>query len=98
MDLMNIVRIAKVVALLAFVLPWVAISCSVPGSGTVDLATASGIELIQGKMTADPGAEKQLQGGMGSMFGQQGGHHGQQGEGLEMVHRARASSGVAKKS
>ena len=76
MDLMNIVRIAKVVALLAFVLPWVAISCSVPGSGTVDLATASGIELIQGKMTANPDAEKQLQGGMGSMFGQQGGSPG----------------------
>ena len=76
MDLMNIVRIAKVVALLAFVLPWVAISCSVPGSGTVDLATASGIELIQGKMTANPNAEKQLQGGMGGMFGQQGGSLG----------------------
>lgn len=76
MNLMNIVRIAKVIALLAFVLPWVAISCSVPGSGTVDLATASGIELIQGKMTANPNAEKQLQGGMGNMFGQQGGSLG----------------------
>lgn len=69
MNLMNIARIAKVIALLAFVLPWVAISCSVPGSGTVDLATASGIELIQGKMTANPDAEKQLSGGMSNMLG-----------------------------
>lgn len=69
MNVMNVVRIAKVIALLAFVLPWVAISCSIPGQGTVDLATASGIELIQGKMTANADAEKQLSGGMGSMFG-----------------------------
>ncbi|MBK8838802.1 MAG: hypothetical protein IPO30_08930 [Hyphomonadaceae bacterium] len=69
MSLMNIVRIAKIVALLAFVLPWVAVSCSVPGQGTIDLATASGIELIQGKMTANPDAEKQMGRGMGNMFG-----------------------------
>ncbi len=69
MSLMNIVRIAKIVALLAFVLPWVAVSCSIPGQGTVDLATASGLELIQGKMTANPDAERQMSGGMGSMFG-----------------------------
>jgi hypothetical protein len=65
MNLMNVVRIAKVIALLAFVLPWVAISCSVPGQGSIDLATASGIELIQGKMTANPDAEKQMSRGMG---------------------------------
>lgn len=65
---MNIVRIAKIVALLAFVLPWVAVSCSVPGQGTIDLATASGIELIQGKMTANPDAEKQMGRGMGNML------------------------------
>ncbi|MNS57432.1 hypothetical protein D3C72_903170 [compost metagenome] len=29
---------------------------------------------------------------------EQGGHHGQQGEGLEMVHAVQAASGVAKKS
>jgi hypothetical protein len=69
MNVMNVVRIAKVIALLAFVLPWVAISCSIPGQGTVDLATASGIELIQGKMTANPDAEKQISGGMGGAFG-----------------------------
>lgn len=69
MSLMNIARIAKVVALLAFVLPWVAVSCSIPGQGTVDLATASGIELIQGKMTANKDAERQMTQGMGSMFG-----------------------------
>lgn len=68
MSLMNIVRIAKIVALLAFVLPWVAVSCSIPGQGTVDLATASGIELIQGKMTANPDAERQMSQGVGSMF------------------------------
>lgn len=57
---MNVVRIAKVVALLAFVLPWVAVSCQ-----GVDLATASGIELIQGKMTSNPEATQQL----GQRFG-----------------------------
>ena len=41
MTLMNVVRIAKVLALLAFVLPWAAVSCN-----NVDVATASGIELI----------------------------------------------------
>lgn len=53
--IMNIVRIAKVVALLAFVLPWVAVSCN----GT-DIATASGIELIQGTMSENPEAAKQM--------------------------------------
>lgn len=58
--IMNIVRIAKVVALLAFVLPWAAISCS----GT-DLATASGIELIQGTMSENPQASEQFAASMG---------------------------------
>jgi hypothetical protein len=64
MDLMNIVRIAKVVALLAFALPWVAVSCQ-----NVDVATASGIELMQGKMTANPDFEKQLGQQMGGFGG-----------------------------
>jgi hypothetical protein len=64
MDLMNIVRIAKVVALLAFALPWVAVSCQ-----NVDVATASGIELMQGKMTANPDFEKQLGQRMGGFGG-----------------------------
>ncbi len=58
--IMNIVRIAKVVALLAFVLPWVAVSCN----GT-DLATASGIELIQGTMSENPDAANQMAAAMG---------------------------------
>lgn len=70
---MNVVRIAKIVALLAFVLPWVAVSCSVPGQGSVDLATASGIELIQGKMSANPEADRQMSRNMGGMFGAQNG-------------------------
>jgi hypothetical protein len=53
--MLNIIRIAKVVALLAFVLPWVAVSCR-----DVDLATASGIDLIQGTMTQNPQAAQQL--------------------------------------
>lgn len=57
---MNIVRIAKIIALLAFFLPWAAVSCQ----GT-DVATASGIELMQGKMTANPDFERQAAG----MFG-----------------------------
>lgn len=61
---MNIVRIAKVVALLAFVLPWAAISCS----GT-DLATASGIELIQGTMSENPQASEQMAAAMGMPAG-----------------------------
>lgn len=69
MTTINVVRIAKIIALLAFILPWVAVSCSVPGQGSVDIATASGIELIQGKMTANPDAEKQMTQGMGGMFG-----------------------------
>ncbi len=58
--MINIVRIAKVVALLAFVLPWVAVSCS-----GVDIATSSGVELIQGKMTANPDAAQQISAQMG---------------------------------
>ena len=64
MDLMNIVRIAKVVALLAFALPWVAVSCQ-----NVDVATASGIELMQGKMTPNPDFEKQMGQQMGGLGG-----------------------------
>jgi hypothetical protein len=60
MSLMNVARIAKVVALLAFVLPWVAVSCN-----TVDIATATGIELIQGKMTENPEAGRQISARMG---------------------------------
>ena len=64
MNLMKIVRIAKIVALLAFVMPWVAVSCQ-----NVDVATASGIELMQGKMTANPDFEKQLGQRMGGLGG-----------------------------
>lgn len=62
--IMNIVRIAKVVALLAFVLPWVAVSCN----GT-DIATASGIELIQGTMSENPDAANQMGAAMGMPAG-----------------------------
>ncbi|MEZ6029977.1 MAG: hypothetical protein R3C46_09510 [Hyphomonadaceae bacterium] len=65
--MINIVRIAKVVALLAFVLPWVAVSCS-----GVDLATSSGVELIQGKMTANADASKQMAAQMGGLGGGMG--------------------------
>jgi hypothetical protein len=58
--MLNIIRIAKIVALLAFVLPWVAVSCQ-----GVDIATASGIELIQGTMTTNPEASQQF----GARFG-----------------------------
>ena len=64
---LNIIRIAKVVALLAFVLPWVAVSCS-----GEDLATSSGIELIQGKMTANPQASEQMAAQMGGLGGGMG--------------------------
>ena len=60
MNLMNVARIAKVIALLAFVLPWVAVSCQ-----NVDVATASGIELIQGRMSENPDAGKQMAARMG---------------------------------
>ena len=60
MGLMNFVRIAKIVALLAFFLPWAAVSCQ-----GADMATASGIELIQGKMTANPDFERQAAGAFG---------------------------------
>jgi len=61
MTLMNVVRIAKVLALLAFVLPWAAVSCN-----NVDVATASGIELIQGTMSKNPEAGRQFSRQMGS--------------------------------
>ena len=64
---LNVVRIAKVVALLAFVLPWVAVSCQ-----GVDLATASGLDLIQGKMTANPEASQQMASQMGGLGGDMG--------------------------
>ena len=60
MGLMNFVRIAKIVALLAFFLPWAAVSCQ-----GVDVATASGIELMQGKMTDNPDFERQAAGAFG---------------------------------
>lgn len=60
MGLMNFVRIAKIVALLAFFLPWASVSCQ-----GVDVATASGIELMQGKMTANPDFERQAAGAFG---------------------------------
>lgn len=65
--ILNVVRVAKVVALLAFVLPWVAVSCQ-----GVDLATASGIDLIQGKMTANPEASQQMGAQMGGLGGGMG--------------------------
>lgn len=64
MSLMNVVRIAKVLALLAFVLPWAAVSCN-----NVDIATASGIELIQGTMHENPEAGKEFGRQMDSQFG-----------------------------
>lgn len=63
MTLVNIMRIAKVIALLAFVLPWVAVSCN-----NVDIATASGIELMQGRMSSNPDAERQIKKGVAEMF------------------------------
>ena len=60
--MLNFIRIAKIVALLAFVLPWVAVSCQ-----GVDLATASGVELIQGTMTTNPQASEQMAGRFGGM-------------------------------
>lgn len=60
MGLMSFVRIAKIVALLAFFLPWAAVSCQ-----GADMATASGIELMQGKMTANPEFERQAAGAFG---------------------------------
>lgn len=64
MTLINVVRIAKIVALLAFFLPWVAVSCQ-----NVDVATASGIELMQGRMTENPQFEEQVKQQMNSAFG-----------------------------
>jgi hypothetical protein len=64
MSLINVVRIAKVLALLAFVLPWVAVSCN-----NVDIATASGVELIEGTMTRNPEAGRQFGQQMESSFG-----------------------------
>ncbi|MEQ1781840.1 MAG: hypothetical protein ABMA14_10800 [Hyphomonadaceae bacterium] len=74
MSLMNVVRIAKLLALLAFVLPWAAVSCQ-----DVDVATASGIELIQGKMTMNPDANRQMNQKMGSMMGGDAGAPASQG-------------------
>ncbi len=64
MSLMNVVRIAKVLALLAFALPWAAVSCN-----NVDVATASDIELIQGTMSKNPDAGRQFSRQMGSALG-----------------------------
>lgn len=64
LTLMNVVRIAKIVALLAFFLPWVAVSCQ-----NVDVATASGVELMQGRMTENPQFEQQVKQQMNSAFG-----------------------------
>ncbi|RYG30704.1 MAG: hypothetical protein EON93_14300 [Burkholderiales bacterium] len=64
MTLINVVRIAKIVALLAFFLPWVAVSCQ-----NVDVATASGLELMQGRMTENPQFEAQVKQQMNSAFG-----------------------------
>lgn len=64
MTLMNVVRIAKIVALLAFFLPWVAVSCQ-----NVDVATASGVELMQGRMSENPQFESQVKQQMNSAFG-----------------------------
>lgn len=47
MNWMNIARVAKVVALLAFVLPWLVVSCN----GT-PLAEASGLDLVSGGVKA----------------------------------------------
>jgi len=47
MNWMNIARVAKVVALLAFVLPWLVVSCN----GT-PLAEASGLDLVTGGVKA----------------------------------------------
>jgi hypothetical protein len=47
MNWMNIARVAKVVALLAFVLPWLAVSCN----GT-PLAEATGLDLVTGGVKA----------------------------------------------
>lgn len=47
MNWMNFARVAKVVALLAFVLPWLAVSCN----GT-PLATATGVDLLTGGIKA----------------------------------------------
>ena len=73
MNVMNIARIAKLVALLAFVLPWVAVSCQ-----NVDIATASGIELIQGKMSKNPEAGRQFGQRLESSFGAGLGNNGAQ--------------------
>lgn len=64
MTLMNIARIAKIVALLAFFLPWVAVSCQ-----TVDVATASGLDLMQGRMTPNPQFEQDVKQQMNLAFG-----------------------------
>lgn len=64
MNIINIVRIAKVVALAAFILPWAAVSCQ-----GVDVATASGLDLAMGKLQANPDAQRQMEGGLRNAFG-----------------------------
>lgn len=64
---MNVVRIAKLVALLAFVLPWVAVSCS-----GMDLATASGIDLIQGELKTNTEVQQQMSAQFGGLSGGMG--------------------------
>lgn len=79
MSVMNVVRIAKIVALLAFFLPWVAVSCQ-----NVDVATASGLELAQGRMTENPRFEQEVKQKMNSAFGglsDLGGNRGDNGLG-----------------
>lgn len=71
LTLMNVVRIAKIVALLAFFLPWVAVSCQ-----NVDVATASGVELMQGRMSENPQFEQQVKQQMNSAFGGLGANGG----------------------
>lgn len=55
MSTLNLIRIAKVIALLAFILPWAAVSCQ-----GADVATATGIEMIQGKMSPNPDFEREI--------------------------------------
>ncbi len=60
MSALNLIRIAKVIALLAFILPWAAVSCQ-----GADVATASGIEMMQGRMAPNPDFEREI----GDRFG-----------------------------
>jgi hypothetical protein len=60
MSALNLIRLAKVIALLAFILPWAAVSCQ-----GADVATATGIEMMQGKMSPNPDFEREI----GERFG-----------------------------